>query len=345
MEDFLNSMLLVVSSVAFTSIVIAILYNWIAGHFDSRKMIQSLTILLTIGAGITVSAMFTANINSDSINKNQDFCTNTFPFLCGSWPVFFNLFPFVLQPIIKTFGLTGAIPSILISSLAAFMIYTKLIKGVWLGNKEIMGAFFCGIILYLTLAHFYYLKDGIWNLVDQLFNTDGKGSLAVFAEKYNNWNVLVSRASYENDDASIYSKISTGVGAHFLEAFKNGLLELPLGFLGALNCFIIVLQQLFICMIPFTVLKSVFTFENNTFVALKAIFGYSIFCVGLHIELMLLSFIPSAPESISFTSFFSGTFFLLVIFLLIMFVCVVMTVFVVLVLFSILKPFLSVAAI
>lgn len=347
MGDFLGKVLIWVSTISFTSLMVAIIYNWIAGHFDTKKMLQSAAIMFTMAGGIIITGIIVNNVSIDSAKNSQSFCTNSYPYLCGSWPVFSEVVGVSVGAVINSLNITGSIASGIISSLSCLYIYSRLIKGVWLGNKEIAAAFMGGVVLYLTISNFTYFKDSVWNMVDQIFMSDGRSNLDAFLVKYTNWNTIASQASFKASDDSIFkgfmSKMTGGFSGWLLQAFQAGLLQVPLMFLGLLNALIIILQQLFICIIPISILKSLLTFENNPFIAIKSIFGYSMFCVGLHIELMVLSFVPSAPESANLWTLMTGSASLLLVFTIIIALNIIMTAFVCVVLFSILKPLLSLA--
>ncbi len=340
MNEFLQVTLKWVMIISFSSIIISILANWILGHFDSKKMLQSFVIVFLIAAGIGVCSIITNYYvpNENTVRAPESVCTLEFPYICSSWPVFSEPFAIATRGLLRAMDMTNIIPIGVISSLSAFMIYSKLVKGVWLGGKEICAAFLSGMILYISLANFYYFKDGIWNLFDHLIRGDGQTSLTEFTSKMNNWTGLLAATSYELEDAGLFSKISNGFFAWVLNAFQTGLLTTPLMFVGVVNMVLILFQQIFMIFVPLSIIKTLFTTENDAFVAIRAIFSYSIFCIGLHIELKILNWIPSAPSEINFGTFVSGTMELIAA-LCIIFICLlIMILYAILVFFQMIKP-------
>lgn len=346
MQDFLGKMLIWISTISFTSLILSFIYHWIFGHIDSKHMWKSMAIIFTVVMGITLTG-FAVNSSSHSDTKPQDFCTTTYPYLCGSWPLFASLLAKAISPMIKGLGISGAIPATLISIISCIYIYSRLIKGVWVGPKQIASAFLCGVILYVSMSNFAFLKDSIWNVIDQLFSADGKSNINEFVDKMNGWDNINAKISFENSDSNIYKSYlvapTEGFTNHILQAFQTGLMDIPLYILGLINFIIIFLQQFYICVIPISVIKSIFTFENNPFVVIKSIFGYTIFCVGLHVEMLLLSAIPKNSSDLSIVSVISDSMSLVGTFLYLFFIIFVMILFLAIIIFTVLRPLLSLA--
>lgn len=347
MQDFLGKLLIWVSTVSFTSLVLSIIYHWIFGHFDTKSMWKSMSIIFAIVMGITLTGIVISSASNSEV-KSQAFCTTTYPYICGSWPMFVEAYASAISPIMKGLGITGAIPATLVSILSCIYIYSRLIKGVWIGPKQIAGAFLCGVVLYTSMSNFYFLKDSVWNVIDQLFTSDGKSNLDEFTNTMSAWNNINAKASFENADSNIYKSYlataSEGISNYILQAFQNGLMDVPLMILGIVNLVIVIFQQLFICVIPIGVIKSIFTFENNPFIIMKSIFGYTIFSVGLHVEMMLLGAIPRSSLEFSVLSILTDSMSLIGTFFYLLVVILIMIIFVGIIIISVLKPLLSLAA-
>ena len=85
--DFLTNIANWISIIGSASLICAILFKWAIGQFDTKKMLESITIILVFSAGVTISSLITSHSYTALVSENT-LCQDVFPYTCGGWPLF-----------------------------------------------------------------------------------------------------------------------------------------------------------------------------------------------------------------------------------------------------------------
>jgi hypothetical protein len=279
-----------ISIVGTASLICAILFKWAIGQFDTRKMLESVAIILVFCGGITISGIITSKTHNPVTSVNN-ICHDGFPYTCAGWPMFDPVISSFVNIIIGKIGISAVLPSIMVGTLTSIFIWQKLIRGVWLGPLEVGGAFLSGIVFYISISYFTYLKDGAFDIVNSALSPfgDPNAGLNDFVKNWNDLNVYLAGVSWEKMNQSIFSSLSIDLPSAILGYFQKAVISMGTILLGLINSLFLIIQQAYMIIVPIGIIKSVFLFDENWKVALKGIFSYTFFCIALHIEGLLLS--------------------------------------------------------
>ena len=295
--DFLTNVANWISIVGTASLICAILFKWAMGQFDTKKMLESVAIILVFCGGITLSSIITTRA-FDVLRSQNQICQDVFPYTCAGWPLFTPLLADVLNIIMGKLGVVSTIPSIMIGTLTSIFIWQKLIRGVWLGPLEIASAFLSGVVFFISISYFNYLKDGAFDVINSALSPfgDPNSGLNAFVKNWNDLNVYIKQVAWQKMNESLFSSIMLDLPSTIMGFFQQWITRFGINFLGLINALFLLIQQGYMILIPIGIVKSIFLFETNWKVGLKGIFSYSFFCVALHIEGMLLSTFVSISQ-------------------------------------------------
>jgi len=288
--DFLTNVANWISIVGTASLICAIVFKWAIGQFDTRKMLESVAIVLVFCGGITLSSIITTRA-FDVLRPSNNICQNTFPYTCAGWPMFTPLLAEVLNIVMEKIGTVATIPSIMIGTLTSIFIWQKLVRGVWLGPLEVASAFLSGVVFFISISYFNYLKDGAFDVINSALSPfgDPNSGLNDFVKNWNDLNVYLKQVAWQKMNESAFTSVFLDLPSAVMGFFQQWITRIGINFLGLINSLFLMLQQGYMILIPIGVIKSIFLFETNWRVGLKGIFSYSFFCIALHVEGMLLS--------------------------------------------------------
>lgn len=295
--DFLTNIANWISIVGTASLICAILFKWAMGQFDTKKMLECVGIVLVFCGGITLSSIITTRA-FDVLRSQNNICQDIFPYTCAGWPMFTPLLADVLNIIMNKIGTVSTIPSIMVGTLTSIFIWQKLVRGVWLGPLEIASAFLAGVVFFISISYFNYLKDGAFDVINSALSPFGNpdSGLNEFVKNWDSLNIYINKVAWQKMNQSMFSSVFIDLPSTIMGFFQQSITKFGIGFLGLINALFLLIQQGYMILIPIGIIKSIFLFETNWRVGLKGIFSYTFFCVALHIEGLLLSTFVSISQ-------------------------------------------------
>lgn len=319
--DSIHEYLQYLSFFVWISLTSVLLYHWCRGLIDSKSMMKFLFIICAIGCGYFIFQQIISN-TSDGSQGQQISCylMNEAYYSCGGWPIFYpenvsslsdlnpdqrpedSLILRVAKLVVLSINNFSGFSAGYAQIIAACVLYSKFIKGLWSGSiKEILFSFFGGAIIYISLSQSAHIEEMFMDMTMYLVgftnhHGDSNNVVTEVVKTLANWNSSVKNVIAIQKDASLFS-------FDFLKALPQTLisyslylvLQLPLLWFSILNIIMMSMQQFLLLTLPIDAIKMTMSINVDPLLVLRKLFAISMLSIAVVSEFKILSWIPDPP--------------------------------------------------